>query len=158
MCIRILVAFFLSFTLASAAKIKADKILVSKRNNIMFLLKDGKVLKRYRVMLGRNRIGHKQREGDHRTPEGIYHISQKNNQSKFYKALRISYPNAQDAKRAAKKGVRPGGDIMVHGVQECLAHLEKPYRYSRGCIIINNTEMDEVWSLVDQGTTIEIRP
>jgi murein L,D-transpeptidase YafK len=155
---RILTIFLLSFTLASADRIKADKILVSKRCKYMFLMKDGKVIKRYHVVLGRDRIGHKQKEGDHRTPEGVYNISEKNSQSKFYKALRVSYPNTEDAERAAEEGVSPGGDIMIHGIEGRYAHLGNPYIYTRGCIAVANNEMDEVWSLVDRGTTIEIRP
>jgi murein L,D-transpeptidase YafK len=155
---RIFIAILLSCTLASADRIKADKILVSKRCKYMFLMKDGQVIKRYHVVMGRNRIGHKQKEGDHRTPEGTYNISHKNDRSKFYKALRVSYPNPQDATRAAEKGVRPGGDIMIHGVEDRYAHRGNPYIYTRGCIAVANNEMDEVWSLVDQGTTIEIRP
>jgi murein L,D-transpeptidase YafK len=121
-------------------------------------MKEGKVLKRYHVSMGRNRMGHKQQEGDYRTPEGIYCISEKNPQSQFYKSLRISYPNVQDVQQAMELGVPPGGDIMIHGIAPRYANLGNPYEYTRGCIALANHEMDEVWSMIDPGTTIEIRP
>lgn len=137
---------------------KADKIIVSKRCKYMFLMKKGKVLKRYHVAMGRNRLGHKQQEGDFRTPEGTYCISERKLQSQFYKALRVSYPNAQDVQRAYALGVPPGGDIMIHGVAPHHAKRRSRYIYTRGCIALANREMDEVWSMVEPGTPIEIRP
>lgn len=136
---------------------KADKILVFKRDKYMLLLKDGKVLRRYNVTLGRNLSGHKQMEGDYRTPEGVYTISEKKPQSRFYKSLRISYPNCEDIERAAELGVDPGGDIMIHGIEKRYAKRGNPYIWTRGCIALPNPQMEEVWTLVDAGTPIEIR-
>src|ERR1700744_918124 len=103
--------------LASAANLpQADRIVVYKSQRTMELLRDGKVIKTYRIALGRNPVGPKMRQGDHRTPEGIYRIDSRNAHSLYHLALHVSYPNGEDRERARKLGVAPGGDIMIHGL------------------------------------------
>ncbi len=139
---------------------KADKLLVLKSQRIMTLLKNDKVLKSYKVALGPNARGHKEREGDCRTPEGIYKICGKNPNSQFYKSLRVSYPNEQDRQRAKTLAVQPGGDIMIHGLPKSFAYLGKRHvlhDWTLGCIAVTNMEMEEIWEMVDVDTLIEIR-
>jgi murein L,D-transpeptidase YafK len=147
-------------SVAAAPLQKADKVLVFKKLKRMHLLHKGKVLKKYSIALGRNLKGHKQREGDYRTPEGVYSISEKKQKSQYHKALRISYPNEYDLENAYDQGVSPGGDIMIHGMPKKYARVRQllPTMCTRGCIALPNAQMDEVWNLVDEGVEIEIRP
>lgn len=138
----------------------ADKIVVLKSQRVMQLLKDGRVVKEYRVALGRDPVGHKIREGDHKTPEGSYSIAAKNPASKFYKSLRISYPSKKDLMTAQKYGVRPGGDIVIHGLKPNLAWLKEAHAkedWTRGCIAVSNEEIEEIFQMVSVGTPIEIK-
>ena len=86
---------------------RADAILILKRDHVLELLKNGKVFRTYKVALGQGGLAPKEREGDGRTPEGHYIIDSRNAQSRYHKALHISYPNAEDRKRAARLAVRP---------------------------------------------------
>src|SRR5215468_9784535 len=95
---------------------KADHVIVIKHERKLTLTHAGAVLKTYSVALGAVPVGAKERQGDHRTPEGLYILDSRNDHSQFYKALHISYPNAEDRKRAARLGVSPGGDLFIHGL------------------------------------------
>jgi murein L,D-transpeptidase YafK len=138
-------------------------VLVKKSTNKMYLIDDGEVLKEYKVSLGQNPIGDKIQRGDLRTPEGRYTLKYKNNQSKFYRSLYISYPNEQDIAEAALRGVDPGDDIVIHGLPNGVRDHDikgelYPLNWTEGCIAVRNHEMDEIWRLVDVNTPIEIRP
>ena len=140
---------------------KADSVFVSKSDSRLYLKKDGKTLKKYRVVFGANPSGHKQQEGDERTPEGKYILDYKNANSSFYKSIHISYPNEADKKRAEEKGVNPGGSIMIHGQKNgfgWLAFVTQFFNWTDGCIAVSNGAMDEIWQAVDVGTPIEISP
>ena len=119
------------------------------------------VIKTYTVALGRGGLAPKQRQGDHLTPQGLYQIDRRNQDSRFYLALHISYPNEIDRERARKLGVSPGGDIMIHGITDGLGWLGSTHHmidWTNGCIAVTDAEMDEIWLLVPIGTPIEIRP
>lgn len=140
---------------AMAAKPQqADFVLVDKSARRMQLLRGGKVLRTYSILLGDAPKGHKRQQGDERTPEGEYRISGRNPNSRFHLSLRVSYPNAADRKQAQARGVDPGGDIMIHG--------GTPPGYSRdwtdGCIALTDRQIEELWSLVPTGTPIRIDP
>ena len=132
-----------------------DQVVVEKGRRRMLLLSGESVVRSYRVALGRDPVGHKEREGDGRTPEGRYTIDRRNSRSKYHLALHISYPNAEDLERARSAGVEPGGDIMVHGLKAGVSHPESDW--TLGCIAVTDAEMDEIWELVEDGTPIEIR-
>lgn len=143
------------------ADAKADSIIVLKSKREMQLLKDGQVLKTYRISLGGVPVGAKQRQGDHKTPEGTYQIIGRNSRSQFHRSLRISYPNAEDRARAAKMGAAPGGDIFIHGLPNGYGwigrgHLAKDW--TDGCIAVTDEEIEEIWQAVPDGTKVEIRP
>jgi murein L,D-transpeptidase YafK len=139
---------------------KADSILILKKEHTLELLSAGKVIRTHKVALGRGGLAPKQREGDDRTPEGRYVIDSKNAKSSFYRALHVSYPDAEDRKRAATRGVSPGGAIMIHGLPNGMSwvgashHL---YDWTKGCIAVTDQEIDEIWNLVPVGTPVEIR-
>lgn len=140
---------------------KADRIVILKGRRELQLLLDGIVEKTYSISLGRGPIGPKAREGDGKTPEGIYRIDSKNGVSRFHRALHISYPTTTQRDTAQKKGLRPGGDIMIHGLPRRFGWLGKLHRiwdWTDGCVAITNPEMDELWRAVTNGTVIEIRP
>jgi murein L,D-transpeptidase YafK len=139
----------------------ADRILVEKSARRVTLFSCGRKLKEYRVALGFSPVGPKQREGDGRTPEGNYKIDFHKSDSAFHRALHISYPNAADAGRAAEAGVAPGGDIMIHGLPNGCSALGPAHRlrdWTAGCIAVTDSEIDEIWVLVADGTAVEIRP
>jgi murein L,D-transpeptidase YafK len=140
---------------------KADSILILKKDHVMELLADGKVIRTYHVALGRGGLAPKQREGDARTPEGRYIIDSRNATSAFHKALHISYPNAVDRKRAATLGVATGGAVMIHGLpngRDWVGGAHRLYDWTLGCIAVTDPEIDEIWNLVPVGTPVEIRP
>ncbi len=138
-----------------------EKVFVEKSARRLSLLRGGKLCRTYRVALGRNPLGAKEREGDGRTPEGQYVVSGRNLHSNFHRALRISYPNKVDKARAASLGVSPGGDIMIHGIQNGLGWLGPLHRVSdwtEGCIAVTDAEIEEIWNIVKDGTPVEIVP
>lgn len=148
-----------------ARRIKGvDRVVVYKAERILYLCQGDSILKGYGIALGKNPKGHKQRRGDKRTPEGRYVLDWRNPNSKFYLSIRISYPNEADKKRAAKKGVPPGGDIMLHGFPNgATDSIWSRYRFltrdwTDGCIAVSNDAMDEIWASVKDGTPIEIFP
>jgi murein L,D-transpeptidase YafK len=127
----------------------------------MQLMAGEKVIKTYKVALGNQPVGAKERQGDGKTPEGKYLINWKNPKSQFHLSLHISYPNAADRARAKKLGVNPGGDIFIHGVGKTFGWLGAQHRLSDwtlGCIAVTNEEIEEVYALVRIGTAVEIRP
>ncbi len=121
---------------------------------------DGTVVARYDVALGSSPVGHKQREGDGRTPEGRYLLDWRNPRSAFHLSMHVSYPDAADIKAADARGEDPGGMIMIHGMRNGLGWIGAAHRlmdWTDGCIAVTNEEIREIWSLVPNGTPIEIR-
>lgn len=140
---------------------RIDRVVVDKHERRLSLEKKGQTIKTYRISLGRNPEGHKIRQGDNRTPEGNYRIIGRNPGSRFHRSLRISYPSSQDVARARKQGVDPGGDIMIHGLPNGLGWIgpfHRFYDWTAGCIAVTDSEIDEIWKAVPNGTPIEIRP
>jgi len=137
----------------------ADKVLIQKQARRLTLLAKGEVIKSYPIALGGNPVGPKEREGDNKTPEGLYIIDSRNGNSGFHLSLHISYPNAQDKMRARELGVRPGGDIMIHGLKNGFSQVGASHAQSdwtEGCIAVTNPEMEEIYRLVPNGTLVEI--
>jgi murein L,D-transpeptidase YafK len=119
------------------------------------------VIREYRVALGGDPVGPKTRQGDQKTPEGKYIIDHRNAHSHYHRALHISYPSPEDKARAKTNGVDPGGDIMIHGIMNVLGWIGKAHRltdWTDGCISVTDDEIEEIWSLVPDGTPVEIRP
>ena len=146
---------------AAQAASPVDRVVVKKSEGVLQLMIGAQVIRKFPIYLGGNPAGHKRHQGDLRTPEGSYLLHERKPNSRFYRALRISYPNETDRAAAAADGKPPGGDIMVHGMPP----LEKRNllmfdgrNWTDGCIAISNPHMREVWDLVDLGTPIEILP
>mgnify|MGYP002662553654 CR=1 FL=1 len=143
-----------------------DKVYVDKSERVLKLLSNDKVIKTYHIALGDSPVGHKRQEGDERTPTGSYKLDYKNENSSYYRSIHVSYPNAADKAQARKRGVSPGGDIMIHG-SATTAQVNKlpklmdylPQKdWTWGCVAVRNVDMDEIWTLVDDGTIITIYP
>ncbi|MBU2871059.1 L,D-transpeptidase family protein [Colwellia sp. E2M01] len=150
----------LSFLYSFPSFAFVDLVMVDKSDNKMYLLSSGKVIKEYHVALGKNPEGHKEQEGDKRTPEGLYTLDYKKEDSAFYRAMHISYPNEIDLANAKDKGVSAGGLIMIHGQRnnfEGLPRYTQQSNWTNGCIALTNPEIDEFMSLVDVGTQIHIK-
>lgn len=133
---------------------RADAIRVYKAVRRMDLLRDGQVIRSYRVHLGGAPTGRKRQQGDQRTPEGEYAISYRNAASRFHLSLRVSYPNADDSRQARARGVDPGGDIMIHGGTPPGESRD----WTEGCVAVTNAEIEEIWRLVPLGTPVRIDP
>jgi murein L,D-transpeptidase YafK len=146
---------------AGAEGSKADRIVIDKSERVLTLMRGDQPMKRYPVALGAAPKGAKRFEGDQRTPEGVYRIDYRNASSNFHLALRISYPNEADRVRALEAGLDPGGQIMIHGLRNGQGWLGERHLggdWTDGCIAVTNAEIEEIWSLVDLGTPVEIRP
>ena len=141
-------------------KPKADRILIEKAARKMTLFQGEETLKTYRISLGRQPVGAKQQEGDGKTPEGRYTIDGRNAGSAFHLSLRISYPNAADRAQAAKSGVKPGGQIMIHGLPNGMPDFGSGILsdWTDGCVAVSNAEIEEIWKLVPNGAAVEILP
>jgi len=139
----------------------ADSVVVRKHQRELVLLRQGVVLKRYRVALGRSPVGPKAQEGDRRTPEGLYTLDYRNAKSSFHLSLHVSYPDAKDAARAARMNVPAGSLIMIHGLRNGLGFIGKFHRvvdWTNGCIAVTNPEIEEIWRCVQDGTPVKIMP
>jgi murein L,D-transpeptidase YafK len=139
----------------------ADHVVVFKKERTLELLSQGKVIKTFKVALGGDPVGPKTRQGDHKTPEGVYVLDFRNAHSQFYKAIHISYPNEHDRAIARQKGVSPGGDVFVHGLPNGYGAIGAAHRlkdWTDGCIAVTDEEIDEIWKAVPDGAQIEIKP
>ncbi len=133
---------------------RATSVVISKSNRVLALMAGNDTLKRYRVNLGFAPEGHKLRSGDGRTPEGQYFIDRRNPRSEFYLSLGISYPNASDLARARSLGVKPGGDIFIHGGPNRQSRRGRDW--TAGCVAVSDAEMEEIWSMVPTGVPVYI--
>lgn len=138
---------------------KADFVLVDKSDRTLTLYRGGNVVREYTgIAFGDAPQGHKQFEGDERTPEGRYIIDTRNPESAYHLSLRISYPNNRDRAYAEELNRSPGGDIFIHGQPNMSPVDRLPGDWTDGCIAVTNAEMEELWGAIDDGTPIEIRP
>lgn len=131
-------------------------IVVNKLRRQLILYKKGEVVATYPVGLGFNTIGDKLHAGDRATPEGRYQVVSKLPYSKFYRALLINYPNADDQRRfveAKRRKLIPasakiGGLIEIHGGGKDGTTL--------GCIGLNDDQMLKLFDRVEVGTPVVI--
>ena len=139
----------------------ADRILIEKAARRLTLYRGTTVVQSYAVSLGLAPVGAKEREGDQRTPEGRYRVTEHKADSSFHRALRVSYPEAGDVARAAQHGYAPGFDIMIHGLPNDWGVIGRMHRFrdwTAGCIALTNAEIEEVFRVVTPDAQIEIRP
>ena len=143
-----------------SAGVVIDLVKVDKSERKMYLVSQNQIIKEYKIALGDVPKGHKQQEGDEKTPEGIYTLDYKKEDSAYYRSMHISYPNQADKTHAKKLGFDPGGFIMIHGQKDRFGKFSsysRRYDWTDGCIAISNDEMDEFMALVSTGTKIQIQ-
>lgn len=143
------------------ARNSVDSIVLDKSDRMLTLFSQGYPVAGYRVALGANPLGPKRRRGDGRTPEGLYYINGRNPESKYHLSLRISYPSPEERRNAARRGLSPGGDIMIHGLPRKFATVGALHRqqdWTEGCIAVTNEEIEEIWRAVPNGARILIQP
>lgn len=148
-------------TSVEAALPLADKVVVRKGERKLYLMSDGAPLRTFNIALGLRPEGHKQFEGDFRTPEGSYHLTRRNPNSEYFLSIQVDYPNEQDTKRARAQGLRPGGAIMIHGQPNTPKKSRDYYTnvdWTEGCIAVSNSDMVEIWLMTPPDTPIEILP
>ena len=139
----------------------ADNVVVRKSERRLYLMRNGAVLRSYKVALGLRPDGHKQFEGDYRTPEGKYKLVRRNPNSEYFLSIQVSYPNDNDIARARSQGMRPGGAIMIHGQPNTPKKSRDYYTqvdWTEGCIAVSNADMVEIWLMTPPDTPIEIQP
>ncbi len=142
-------------------KRSVDRILIEKKERRLMLISKGEVLKTYKIALGGNPNGPKERQGDNKTPEGTYYIDSRNKDSRYHLSLHISYPNERDKKRARELGVPPGGNIMIHGLKNGFSQVGDAHTqvdWTKGCIAVTDEEIEEIAKVTPNGTVVEIRP
>jgi len=138
-----------------------DRVVVHKSERRLLLMHGGNVVRAYHVQLGLSPVGQKERSGDFRTPEGTSGSSGRNPRSDYFLSIQVSYPNAEDLRRAHKRHWDTGGSIMIHGLPNLLRHDSDYYEshdWTDGCIAVSNADMTEIWMLTPDGVPIDIRP
>lgn len=134
---------------------EVTQVQVHKTDRKMYLFHNDRVLKDYDIALGFAAAGHKQFEGDGKTPEGAYFITHKNPDSRFHLSLGISYPNEADIAFAEAQGKDPGGEIFIHGAPNGPVSRRD---WTWGCVAVSDLEMEVIYSMVNPGTPIYILP
>lgn len=139
----------------------ADKVVVEKENRKLHLLRDGEAFRTFDIALGIAPTGDKEKEGDFKTPEGTYLLDLRNPDSDYFLSIRVSYPNVEDRREAAMKGVDPGGQIMIHGQPNTPTYSAAFYQksdWTNGCIAVSNSDMIDIWLMTPDNVPIEILP
>ncbi|MCF3972977.1 L,D-transpeptidase family protein [Paracoccus salsus] len=135
------------------------QVVVKKGQRRMYLLHNQTVVKAYDIGLGNAPIGHKQFEGDGKTPEGVYFIDRFNPRSAYHLSVGVSYPNERDSAHAQSFGFLPGGDIFIHGRgPEGNAKAPKLRDWTAGCIAVKDEEIEEIYAMLRPGVPIVINP
>lgn len=139
----------------------ADSVVIEKRLHRLTLFHLGQPMRRYRVALGGQPIGDKVSAGDRRTPEGMFAVEDRNENSDFHLSLRLTYPDERHQARADALGVSPGSDIMIHGLPTGRGPLGARHLlvdWTNGCVALTDEEIEELWRAVPIGTPVEIKP
>jgi len=136
-----------------------ERIVIDKSARQLQVIVGGRVARSFRVSLGFAPEGDKRRQGDGRTPEGLFQIDRRNGESAYHLSLGLNYPRPSDRARAAAEGVDPGGDIFIHGQPNLVPDsVTLPHDWTAGCIALSNAEIEVLWQAVPLGTPVEIRP
>ena len=139
----------------------ADEVIIEKGNRKLHLMKNGRAFRTFEIALGIAPVGDKEQEGDFKTPEGRYLLDGRNRDSDYFLSIHISYPNSEDRRDAAAKGVDPGGQIMIHGQPNEPSYSAAYYAttdWTNGCIAVSNSDMIDIWLMTPDDVPIEIRP
>ena len=161
---KLSLAVALVFFQPAIADRQVDLIWVNKSDYLLHLIIDQEIVASYPIALGKTPLGHKRQRNDGRTPEGLYFVDYRNEQSDYFLSLHISYPNERDRRHALHRGVDPGGDIVIHGEpnemdkRALLSEAANRRNWTEGCIALSNEAMVALWQSVDEGTPVLIEP
>jgi len=167
-------AFISNLRAETLPQMKNPRIIIKKKARLLELFDGEKLVKTYKIALGFAPEGDKERQGDGKTPEGEFYIFTKNNQSKFYLSLGVSYPDIEAAERGLQKKIiskkehdaivkaikekrtppqntRLGGEIYIHG-----GGTGKDWTW--GCAALENMDIKEIFEAVPVGTAVSILP
>jgi murein L,D-transpeptidase YafK len=140
---------------------KANKVVIEKSVRTLTLYSDFRVIAAFKIALGRSPIGAKACDGDNKTPEGVFRVTEHKVNSAYHRALRLSYPEVFNTRVAAAKGCKPGSEIMIHGIRNgfgWVGRWHSLFNWTKGCVALTNDEIEKVWELVPDGTLVEIKP
>jgi murein L,D-transpeptidase YafK len=138
-----------------------DRVVVKKSARRLYLMDGSRVVRSFKIALGLDPVGPKERSGDFRTPEGWYRLERRNPRSEFFLSIEISYPNTTDIRRAELHHWQPGGSIMIHGLPNRLTNSPTYYAHTDwtdGCIAVSDADMLQIWLLTRDGMPIDIQP
>ena len=162
-------------SLPTRAPVEGPRVVViHKAERVVGLYREGRLAATYPIALGHSPEGHKEREGDGRTPEGLYSICNRNPASRFHLFLGLSYPNADDADAARRAGrisnaehrqiieaidagrqppwdTPLGGEIGIHGGGAASD-------WTLGCIALENEAIEQLWETLKVRDPVLIRP
>jgi murein L,D-transpeptidase YafK len=147
--------------LSSPGLPRVDHLVVKKSRRRLYLMDGNRIVRSYKIALGLEPVGPKERDGDFRTPEGWYRLARRNPRSDYFLSIQISYPNAEDLQRAHLHHWQPGGSIMIHGLPNRLKNSPWYYHHNDwtdGCIAVSDADMVEIWLLTRDGIPIDIQP
>ncbi|HEU5442522.1 MAG TPA: L,D-transpeptidase family protein [Steroidobacteraceae bacterium] len=147
--------------LASPGLPRIDHLVVKKSLRRLYLMDGNRIVRSYKIALGLEPTGPKERDGDFRTPEGWYHLARRNPRSDYFLSIQISYPNIEDLERAHAHHWQPGGSIMIHGLPNRLKNSPWYYQHNDwtdGCVAVSDADMVEIWLLTRDGMPIDILP
>ena len=147
-----------------------DRIVIVKSERTLEAFENGQKAFSFRIGLGRCPEGPKQREGDGRTPEGVYRVCLKNPAGRFGPSLGLDYPSPADARKggaderllglieeARRLGNRPpwgsflGGEICIHGGGA-------GSDWTAGCVALSDADAQALYDAVPLGTAVDIVP
>jgi murein L,D-transpeptidase YafK len=168
-------AFFISGqTRQPLPPMENPHIVVKKKQRLLQIFDGEKLVRKYKIGLGFAPLADKQIEGDGKTPEGTFYVFTKNDRSRFYLSLGVSYPNVEDARRGlknkiitaeeyeaivkatGKKQMPPqktalGGEIYIHGGGTTSD-------WTDGCVALQDEEMKEIFDAIPVGAKVRILP
>jgi len=150
------------------------RIVIRKKQRLLKIYDGKRLVRKYKFALGFAPHGDKRAEGDGKTPEGEFYVFAKNDQSKFYLSLGLSYPNAVDAKRGLKEKIitREEYDAIVKAIDEKQMPPQKTALggeiyihgggtetdWTEGCIALQNEEIKEIFEAIPVGAKVKILP
>ncbi len=157
----------LSTVLADHTALSKITLLVEKSRRRLTVFYDLEPVKAYPVVFGSAPEGDKFREGDQKTPEGIYHVRDLYPHPDWSKFIWLDYPTPQDwrehlqAKLSGKIGplTSIGSEIGIHGVPDGGdGMIDQRVDWTWGCVSLKNADVDELYAFLQAGTLVEIVP
>ena len=141
-------------------------VITKSKYQIQVFDSSGDVMLTYPVVFGNKDLGDKMMQGDRKTPEGTFHITNKRKHEKWHCFLALDYPNKDSYEkfnRRKQAGLIPpdakiGGDLGIHGTwpNEDFA-IDQYQNWTEGCISTKNKYVQELFELLPVGTRVEIR-